>query len=951
MGEPLRILLVQHQAAHAQQICAELERGGFELTPRHVQSDAEIAAALEEQTWDAVIAESDSTTATQALASLLDPDLPLIVVPSAAAEDTAAELIRAGAHEVVTLSNLRRLVPAVEHERREAGRHRQHRLADQALRESEERYRVLVESSPEPIAVHSQGVIVYANPAAARLMGAADPAQLLGLPVLGFVHPDDRPVVLDRIRQTQTQGLLAAPVEERFVRLDGGVIHVETTALPTVYDGRSATQVVVRDITAHKRATASQRFLAESSARLASSLEYRDTLQTVAQLAVPDLGEYCLVDLLASDGAFERVAVAAAVGQPEPRQANVREATERVAAKRTTEVVGDASEGLRSYVCTPLIARGRLLGAITFGSVYPRRYDAETVVVAEDLASRSAMAIDNANLFEQARASRDQLEAILGGIADGVLVQERNGQFVYANDAAAKVAGFSSTEQYLHATASEISGRLEVVDADGQPFDYSELPASRALRGEASPEMVVQFRRRDSWERRWSLTRSRVVQGADGQPLAISIFHDLTDRIQSEQRQAFLAEAGAQLGMSLDERATLEAITQLAVQQMADWSVVYVPDEDGTQLLRTAFAHKASTRMDLIRELEERYPPKQADDSVLWRVVQRGAPVLVRDLSDATLVDVAEDPEHLRILRELQLVSGLYVPLQAGARTLGVLALFTTAESGRRLGPDDLAVTQEIARRLALAVENARLYAQTRQAIRARDEFLSLASHELRNPVAAISGTAQLIQRARQRDRLDAATIERYMEVIERTAAHLASLTEDLLDVGRLQQGRLPLRFRDMNLADLVRGVVARQASRSEASPVALQLACDPCYIVADADRLEQVVTNLLENAFKYSPHEGTIEMELSGDDAGVSLAVRDYGIGFPAAAAERIFEPFGRAANATERNIPGMGLGLYISRQIVERHGGRLWAESLGEARGTTFHVWLPRAGGAEGA
>jgi two-component system OmpR family sensor kinase len=172
-----------------------------------------------------------------------------------------------------------------------------------------------------------------------------------------------------------------------------------------------------------------------------------------------------------------------------------------------------------------------------------------------------------------------------------------------------------------------------------------------------------------------------------------------------------------------------------------------------------------------------------------------------------------------------------------------------------------------------------------------------------------------------------------------------------LLDVGRLQQGRLPLRFRDMNLADLVRGVVARQASRSEASPVALQLACDPCYIVADADRLEQVVTNLLENAFKYSPHEGTIEMELSGDDAGVSLAVRDYGIGFPAAAAERIFEPFGRAANATERNIPGMGLGLYISRQIVERHGGRLWAESLGEARGTTFHVWLPRAGGAEGA
>ena len=113
---------------------------------------------------------------------------------------------------------------------------------------------------------------------------------------------------------------------------------------------------------------------------------------------------------------------------------------------------------------------------------------------------------------------------------------------------------------------------------------------------------------------------------------------------------------------------------------------------------------------------------------------------------------------------------------------------------------------------------------------------------------------------------------------------------------------------------------------------------------LADADRLEQVITNLLENAAKYSPHGGSIEVELRWTERdGVSLVVRDYGIGFPASAAERIFEPFGRASNAAERNIPGLGLGLYISRQIVERHGGRLWAESLGEGRGTTFQMWLP--------
>jgi PAS domain S-box-containing protein len=668
----------------------------------------------------------------------------------------------------------------------------------------------------------------------------------------------------------------------------------------------------------------------------------------VAHLAVPDLGDWCLVELLAPDGSFERVA---AGGQSEPPLDDVRQAITRVATGRSTEVVNDLAGGsLRSYVCAPLIARGRLLGAITFGSPYPHRYDAETVGVAQDLASRSAMAIDNANLFEQARASRDQLETILGGIADGVLVQESTGRFVYANRAAAQIAGFDSVSDYLNATATDISNRLEVVNALGQQFDYAQLPARRALHGEAAPEMVVQYRRRDTGERRWSLTRARVVQGADGQPLAISIFHDLTERIQAEQRLAFLAEAGARLGISLDERETLEAFTQLATERMADWALVYVPDADGTALHRTAFAHRQHSRLALVEQLEARYPPKPTPTSILWRVLREGTPVLTGEITDAALQQTAADTEHLRILRAMQLVSGLYVPLQAGPRTLGVLALFTGAESGRRLGHDDMAVTQEIARRLALAVDNARLYAQTRDAIRARDEFLSLASHELRNPVAAISGTAQLIQRARDRNTLDAATIDRYTGVIQRTAAHLANLTEDLLDVGRLQQGRLPLRVRDMDLAELVRQLAARQASRGDALPMMLSVQCDPCPIVADADRLEQVITNLLENAAKYSPHGGSIDVSLSCDTSGVSLAVRDYGIGFPPSAAERIFEAFGRAANATERNIPGLGLGLFISRQIVERHGGRLWAESLGEGLGTTFHLWLPRAGGAHG-
>lgn len=958
----LRVLFTGTQAG-GEAVRAALERAGYQLTSWPVQTEADLQRALPQGPWDLLIAAHPQPACSAArVLSLLqhhELDIPVLVVGADISEAAAVELVKAGAQDIID-EDLRRLLPAVERELREAARRRQHRGSDEALRDSEERYRVLVESSPEAIAVHSQGLIVYANPAAARLMAATGPAELLGTPVLDLVHPDDRPVVLERIRRTQQQNLLAEPIQERFVRLDGAVIHVETVALPTRFRGGAATQVVVRDITAHTRATAAQRFLAQASARLSASLEHAATLQTVADLAVPDLGDGCRVDLLGSDGAFERVAQAGtAIGAIRPE--HVWELLGQVAYAQTTRVLNsgldDALQPVRSFVCTPLIARGRVLGALTIGSLYPHRYDPETVGLAEELASRSALAIDNAALFERAQAdlavraraeaelsaSRNQLEAILGGIADGVIVQEANAHFVYANDAAAQLTGFESASEFLNTTAAELAHRLDVVDAVGQPFDYAELPAARALRGEQAPEMVVQYRRPDTWETRWSLTRARLVHGADGQPLAISLFHDLTDRIRAEQRNAFLAEAGARLGMSLDERETLEAVTHLAIQRIADWAVVYVADEANQTLHRRAFAAREPARMDLIQALEDRYPPRPGPHSVLWRVLEQGSPILTYDLSDAALVRAASDADHLRLLRALQLVSALYVPLQARGKMLGVLALYTAADSGRRLRAEDLAVTEEVARRLALAVDNARLFTETREAIRARDEFLSLASHELRNPVAAISGTAQLIERARQRQQLDDALLERYTSVIERTAAHLAKLTEDLLDVGRLQAGRLPLQLADVDLAELVRGIATREQSTSDGTPMALLLDCDPCHIVADADRLEQVISNLVENARKYSPRDSATEVRLSEMDGGRLLSVSDQGIGLPPGSSERIFEPFGRAPNATRRNIPGLGLGLYISRQIAERHGGRLWADSRGEGYGTTFHLWLP--------
>jgi signal transduction histidine kinase len=237
-------------------------------------------------------------------------------------------------------------------------------------------------------------------------------------------------------------------------------------------------------------------------------------------------------------------------------------------------------------------------------------------------------------------------------------------------------------------------------------------------------------------------------------------------------------------------------------------------------------------------------------------------------------------------------------------------------------------------------------------AVHARDEFLSIAAHELRTPVAAIKGTTQLALRRRERGALDQARAEKALGVVDRAVSRLTALIDDLLDVTRLQSGQLALRTARLDLPALVRETADEYAAQLDpAHALAVDLPAVAVPVDGDAGRLEQVLDNLLGNAVKYSPAGGEIAVALAPDADGATVTVRDRGIGLPAGAAERIFEPFGRAANAAASHLPGMGLGLHISRRIVELHGGRLWAESAGEGQGTTLHLWLPAARAGESA
>lgn len=293
--------------------------------------------------------------------------------------------------------------------------------------------------------------------------------------------------------------------------------------------------------------------------------------------------------------------------------------------------------------------------------------------------------------------------------------------------------------------------------------------------------------------------------------------------------------------------------------------------------------------------------------------------------------------------------AAISVPLIAGGDVIGVLSLRFREE--RPFSGADRDLVYAIARGCAQALERSRLYEAERaarneaeDAVRARDEFLSIASHELRTPVAAIKGAAQLLLRRHARGDLDEERLIRTLNVLNDTADRLAGLTDDLLDVSRLRTGHLTLEIETTDVPTLVSTVVER--FRDDLQPqhsLTLTLPDEPLHIQIDPDRIDQVLSNLLDNAIKYSPDGGRIATTVEQNTDGVLVSVRDEGMGLPPESAESIFEPFGRAPNAAVSNLPGMGLGLYICRNIIALHGGWIRAESAGEGHGTTFTFWLP--------
>jgi signal transduction histidine kinase len=396
-----------------------------------------------------------------------------------------------------------------------------------------------------------------------------------------------------------------------------------------------------------------------------------------------------------------------------------------------------------------------------------------------------------------------------------------------------------------------------------------------------------------------------------------------------------LIEAGRVLASSLDYETTVQDAVRLFIPRVADWCVIYLLEVDGSIRVATV-AHIDPSQALGAREWLARYPSEAALPRAPLRALRTGQPELVPSIADSMLIEMAQDAEHLETLRKARMKAAMTVPLTARGRTIGAIS-FVSAESERTYGPADLALAEELGRRVATAIDNARLYSEAQAAVRARDDVLGIVAHDLRNPVGTIRMTAELLAEVEVPEEKR----QQYYGIIVRAADRMNRLIQDLLDVASLEVGRLSVTRERLEVPSLVAEVREMFAAQTEARLQTLHFQYPPklSAVYADRGRVLQVFSNLVGNAVKFTPEGGRIEVSAESGEDAVRFAVTDTGPGIAAEELPHVFDRFWQSKRARRG---GAGLGLAITKGIVEVHGGQITVAST-PGVGTTFTFTLP--------
>jgi PAS domain S-box-containing protein len=788
------------------------------------------------------------------------------------------------------------------------------RRAEEAVRESEERFRSLTEAAVDGVLIHDQGVIIDANPSFCRIFGF-ELKEVLGRNLLDIiVTPERRGETLRQI-QSGTE----AVYETEALRKDGTRVTIEVSARPAMYRGRSVRVGAIHDITERKLGEqalreSEQRFRSLTEAAVDGVLIHDGGLIIDANPSFCRMMGYTLEELVGQNAIDILVA-------PEKREMTLAKVRAGDAAVYETEALRqDGTRLIIEVSGRPATIRGRQVRVAAIHDITDRKHAEEAI-----------------------RESEERFRQLVEAALEGVLIHE-DGVIVDANPSLCRMTGYA---------LEEVVGRrvLDIV-----------APESRAIvtghiRSGGSDTYEVSVLRKDG---------SRVVVEVSGRASTyrgrrarVVAIHDITERKQAEEvahrlmeeqaarsaaeaaerRARFLAEASRVLGTSFDYHTTLASLARLAVPALADFCTVDVLEADD-RISRVGVAHVDPAKEAMLFDLGRRFVDRAHDGPAadhLRKAIMAGESTLVPEITEDALVASAVSDEHRRLILELRPCSLVAVPLRVGARTIGVVSLLTS-ESGRHYDADDLALAEELARRASLAVENARLFSAAEQATRARDEMLGVVAHDLRNPLSTITMASQMMLEIAAPER----TMERkQLEIMRRAADRMKRLIADLLDAKRIESGGLTVDPRPEEVATVVGDALEMLRPLASSSSLQLDAAVPDGLprVMVDPARVQQVLSNLVGNAIKFTPAGGsiTVRAELASD--GVCLAVVDTGPGIPT---EQLPHIFGRFWQGKRTDRRGVGLGLAIAKAIVEAHRGRIWVESQVGA-GTSFYFTVP--------
>lgn len=620
----------------------------------------------------------------------------------------------------------------------------------------------------------------------------------------------------------------------------------------------------------------------------------------------------------------------------------------------------------RSSIAVPMVVLGRTIGGFEVQSVEPAVYTPEHAITLRLAANLAAIAIENVQglererdlrqLAEQSeaalRASEERYRAFVERSREGIWRYELDEPFTPNSSEAEQIEhifahGYlaecndAMAQMYGYARAADLIGtRLTDLQPPTEPANIEFL---RTFIRSGYRLQDVESRERDMHGNEKVFLNSLIgVVEAGVLVRAWGTQRDVTQRTRAETALRVLAEVGTAVTTTAFDAVTIsDNLTRLVVPILADYSLILMLDEEGKPQ-QVVGAHVDPAQASLIGDLERLYTyDMQRPNSVVGRAFRSGKTVWSNHIPDDLVPMLIEDAALLGLNRTLDPQAYVAVPLTARDRTLGVWVLVFSV-SGRQYADADIALSEELARRAALAMDNARLYEQAQEAVRTRDQFISIASHDLKTPVTSIKGYADLLaRRAARAENMDPRDM-RAIGIIQEEAGRLNQLIELLLDVSRFQRGQLIIDRSQVNLCRLAARLVLITQATTEQHTVELQCPNDLPVVWGDGPRLEQVLQNLLQNAVKYSPQGGSVRLRVEQQDAGVVLSVSDEGIGIPPDAQPHLFTRFYRASNTQPLSIGGLGLGLYIVRQIVEAHDGTIAVTSeLGV--GSTFTVTLP--------